>query len=201
SGYGREYRERLRGQWGVVDVEDTVAAVQGMVAAGLADGARLGIAGGSAGGWTVLAALTGTDVFTCGMSSFGVAELVEFIKYTHDFESRYVDGLIGPLPEALPLYESRAPLNNVDGLSCPVLLLQGMDDPIVPPKQSELFRDALVAKGIAHAYRPYEGESHGFRRAENQIDAKESELSFYGQVFGFEPPGIPKLELWQPAAT
>ncbi|HJQ03583.1 MAG TPA: prolyl oligopeptidase family serine peptidase [Jatrophihabitans sp.] len=198
SGYGRAYRERLRGQWGVVDVEDTVAAVLGLADAGLADRNRLGIAGSSAGGWTVLAALTGTDVFACGMSAFGVAELSEFIKHTHDFESRYIDGLIGPLPEAAQLYEERAPLNKVDGLSCPVLLLQGLDDPVVPPRQAELFRDALVAKGIPHAYRPYAGESHGLRRAETLIDARESELSFYGQVMGFDPPGIPKLELWQP---
>ena len=195
TGYGREYRERLRGQWGIVDVEDTVAAVQGLAAAGLADPARLGIEGGSAGGWTVLASLTGTDVFACGVSYFGVAELIDFAQSTHDFESRYLDGLIGPLPQARDLYESRAPLNNVDGLSCPVLLLQGLDDPVVPPAQSEMFRDALVAKGIPHAYLAYEGESHGFRRAETQINARESALSFYGQVFGFEPVGIPVLEL------
>jgi len=198
TGYGRAYRERLRGQWGVVDVEDTVSAVQGLAEAGLADGARLGIQGGSAGGWTVLSALTRTEVFACGVSYFGVAELVRFAEETHDFESRYLDGLIGPLPEALSLYESRAPLSNVDGLSCPVLLLQGLDDPVVPPAQSEMFRDAMVAKGIAHAYLAYPGEAHGFRRAETQINAQESELSFYAQVFGFEPPGIPVLKLWQP---
>jgi dienelactone hydrolase len=198
SGYGRAYRERLRGQWGVVDVEDTVAAVRGLADAGLADCARLAIQGGSAGGWTVLSALTGTDVFACGVSYFGVAELVRFAQDTHDFESRYLDGLIGPLPETLALYESRAPLSNVDGLSCPVLLLQGLDDPVVPPAQAEMFRDALVAKGIPHAYLAYEGESHGFRRAETRISAQEAELSFYGQVMGFEPPGIPKLELWRP---
>jgi dipeptidyl aminopeptidase/acylaminoacyl peptidase len=199
TGYGREYRDRLRGQWGVVDVEDTVAAVRGLADAGIADGARLAIEGGSAGGWTVLAALTTTDTFACGVSLFGVAELDEFVKETHDFESRYVDGLIGPLPEAQAIYDERAPLNHVDGLSCPVLLLQGLDDPIVPPAQAERFRDALVAKGIPHAYRPYEGESHGFRRSETIIDALESSLSFYGQVFGFEPPGVPVLELWRPA--
>ncbi|MDQ2838581.1 MAG: prolyl oligopeptidase family serine peptidase [Actinomycetota bacterium] len=199
TGYGRAYRERLRGQWGVVDVEDTVAAVQGLVRAGLADGDRLAIEGGSSGGWTVLAALTGTSVFACGASYFGVAELVEFSKHTHDFESRYLDGLVGPLPEALALWHERAPLNNIDGLSCPVLLLQGLDDPIVPPFQSEMFRDALVANSIPHAYLAYEGESHGFRRAESQIHSREAELSFYGQVLGFEPPGIPRLELWRPA--
>ncbi len=195
TGYGREYRNRLRGEWGVVDVEDTVAAVRGLADAGIADPARLGIEGGSAGGWTVLAALTTSDAFACGVSLFGVAELTNFVKDTHDFESRYVDRLIGPLPEAAELYEQRAPLNRVDGLSCPVLLLQGLDDPIVPPSQAELFRDALQRKGIPHAYRAYEGESHGFRRRETLIDVYESSLSFYGQVFGFDPPGVAELEL------
>ena len=106
--------------------------------------------------------------------------------------------MIGPLPEARALYEERAPLTNVDGLSCPVLLLQGLDDPIVPPVQAEQFRDAMIAKGIPHAYRPYEGESHGFRKRETIVDAHESALSFYGQILGFEPPGVPVLELWRP---
>jgi dipeptidyl aminopeptidase/acylaminoacyl peptidase len=198
SGYGREYRNRLRGQWGIVDVEDTVAAVRGLADAGLADPARLAIEGGSAGGWTVLAALTSSDVFACGASYYGVAELELFVAETHDFESRYIDGLIGPLPEALDLYRTRAPVNNVDGLSCPVLLLQGLSDPIVPPSQAERFRDAMVRKGIPHAYLAYEGESHGFRKLETQVNARESELSFYGQVLGFTPPGIPELELWRP---
>lgn len=201
TGYGREYRERLRGNWGIVDVEDTIQAVRGLAAQGLADPDRLGIEGGSAGGWTVLASLTGSDVFAAGVSYFGVAELTEFVKETHDFESRYMDGLIGPLPESAELYESRAPLNNVDGLNAPVLLLQGLDDPIVPPAQAERFRDALVAKGIPHAYIAYEGESHGFRRAETVINSREAGLSFYGQVFGFTPPNIPKLNLWQPDAS
>ena len=200
TGYGREYRDRLRGQWGIVDVEDTVAAVQGLAAAGLADPARLGIEGGSAGGWTVLASLTSTDAFACGVSYFGVAELIQFAQDTHDFESRYLDGLIGPLPEARELYETRAPVNNVDGLSCPVLLLQGLDDPVVPPSQAEMFRDAMVAKGIPHAYIAYEGESHGFRRTETIINSSEAELSFYGQVLGFDTPGVPTLELWHPEA-
>jgi dipeptidyl aminopeptidase/acylaminoacyl peptidase len=211
TGYGRAYRERLKGQWGVVDVQDTAAAVRGLAERGLADPDRLAIEGGSAGGWTVLAALTTTNggppanegvagggSFACGVSYFGVAELIQFAAETHDFESRYLDGLIGPLPEARELYERRAPVNNVDGLSCPVLLLQGLDDPIVPPSQAERFRDALVAKGLPHAYRAYEGESHGFRKAETIIDSREAELSFYGQVFGFEPADIPRLELWRP---
>ncbi len=198
TGYGREYRNRLRGQWGVVDVEDTIAAVRGLVDAGLADPKRLAIEGGSAGGWTVLAALTSSDVFACGASYYGVAELEKFVEETHDFESRYIDGLIGPLPEAADLYRSRAPLNNVDGLSCPVLLLQGLADPIVPPSQAERFRDAMVAKGIPHAYLAYPGEAHGLRVLANQISSREAELSFYGQVLGFATPGIPRLELWRP---
>jgi dipeptidyl aminopeptidase/acylaminoacyl peptidase len=195
SGYGREYRNRLLGQWGVVDVEDTVSAVVGLADAGIADRARLAIEGGSAGGWTVLSALTRSDVFACGVSLYGVAELVQFAQETHDFESRYLDGLIGPLPEARELYDTRAPLNNVDGLSCPVLLLQGLDDPVVPPAQAERFRDALLAKGLPHGYRAYAGESHGFRKRETIIDALESALSFYGQILGFEPPGVPLLAL------
>ncbi|PWC06265.1 prolyl oligopeptidase family serine peptidase [Mycetocola zhujimingii] len=195
TGYGREYRERLRGQWGIVDVEDTVATVLGLADAGLADRDRLGIRGGSAGGWTVLAALTSSDVFAAGTSYFGVAELTQFARDTHDFESRYLDGLIGPLPEAADLYQSRAPLNRVDNLSTPVLLLQGLDDPIVPPSQAELFRDALARKGIPHAYIAFEGESHGFRRASTIVSATEAELSFYGQVMGFDPVGVPALEL------
>jgi dipeptidyl aminopeptidase/acylaminoacyl peptidase len=195
SGYGREYRDRLLGQWGVVDVEDTVSAVLGLADAGLADRARLAVEGGSAGGWTVLSALTQSDGFACGVSHYGVAELIRFAEETHDFESRYLDGLIGPLPQARELYESRAPLNNVAGLSCPVLLLQGLDDPIVPPSQAERFRDALAAKGLPYAYRTYEGESHGFRKRETIVDALQSGLSFYGQILGFEPPGVPRLEL------
>ncbi|MBA2550124.1 MAG: S9 family peptidase [Nocardioidaceae bacterium] len=197
SGYGRAYRERLRGQWGVVDVEDTVAAVLALADAGLADRDRLAIRGKSAGGWTVLAALTGTDVFACGASWFGVAELKDFVAQTHDFESRYIDGLIGPLPEAEALYDERAPLNHADGLACPVLLVQGLDDPVVPPAQSERFRDALVSQGIPHAYLAYAGESHGLRRAESIVSALEAELSFYGQVMSFTPPGVPMLELWR----
>ncbi|MEO6942392.1 MAG: prolyl oligopeptidase family serine peptidase [Terrimesophilobacter sp.] len=198
SGYGREYRRRLNGQWGVVDVEDTIAAVRGLADAGIADPARLAIRGGSAGGWTVLAALVSSDVFACGVSYYGVADLRALAEDTHDFESRYLDGLVGPLPEASGLYESRAPINRVDALSCPVLLLQGLDDPVVPPSQSETFRDALVQKGIPHAYLAYQGESHGFRKSETIIHSIQSELSFYGQIMGFETPDTPRLELWRP---
>lgn len=195
TGYGREYRERLRGQWGVVDVEDTITAVRGIADAGIADAHRLLIRGGSAGGWTVLAALTTSDAFAAGASHFGVAELTEFVKETHDFESRYVDGLIGPLPDAAELYESRAPINHIDELATPVLLLQGLDDPIVPPSQAERFIEGLKSRGVRYAYRFYEGESHGFRRVETKVDALERELGFYGAVLGFAPPGVPELEL------
>lgn len=195
TGFGRAYRERLKGQWGVVDVADTAAVMRHLERVGIADGERLGIEGGSAGGWTTLACLTRTEVFAAGVSSFGVADAVALAQDTHDFESRYLDGLIGRYPEDEHIYVERAPLNHVDSLSCPVLLLQGDEDPIVPPNQAEMFRDALAAKGIPHAYLLFEGEQHGFRRAENIITAMEASLSFYGQVFGFEPPGIPRLEL------
>ena len=195
TGYGRAYRERLRRQWGVVDVEDCVAVVQALVRDGLADGARLGIRGGSAGGWTTLAALTATDTFAAGTSYYGVAELIEFVAHTHDFESRYIDGLVGTLPEDRDVYVERAPLSHVDQLSCPVLLLQGLEDRVVPPAQAELFAEALRRKGIPHAYLAFEGEQHGFRRRETVIATLEAELSFYGQVFGFTPPGVPVLPL------
>ncbi len=199
TGYGRAYRDLLREQWGIVDVEDTVAAVQALADDGLADGARLAIRGGSAGGWTVLSALTRTGTFAAGTSYYGVAELERFAADTHDFESRYLDGLIGSLPEHRSRYVERAPLTNVGGLSCPVLLLQGADDKVVPPSQAEMFRDALVTAGIPHAYLLFEGEEHGFRREDTNIAALEAELSFYGQVFGFEPPGVPVLPLVRPA--
>ena len=195
TGYGRAYRNRLRGQWGVVDVQDTVAVMEHLVAEGIADGDRLAIEGGSAGGWTTLACLTRTDTFAAGASSFGVAELEKFRLDTHDFESRYIDGLVGPYPERRDLYVERAPLHHVDELEVPVLLLQGDEDRIVPPSQSELFRDALAAKGIPHAYLLFEGEQHGFRKAENIIRAVEASLSFYGQVLGFSPACVPVLAL------
>ena len=195
TGYGREYRNRLRGQWGVVDVDDVIAAVRGLADAGLADPSRLAIRGGSAGGFTVLAALTRSEVFAAGTSYYGVSDLAALAADTHDFESRYTDGLVGPLPEASAVYQERSPLTHVTSLTTPVLLLQGLDDEIVPPAQAELFRDALAAKGLPHAYLAYEGESHGFRRAETIIDSIESELSFYGQELGFEPPGVPRLTL------
>ncbi|WP_157157463.1 prolyl oligopeptidase family serine peptidase [Diaminobutyricimonas sp. LJ205] len=198
TGFGRAWRDRLKGQWGVVDVADTVGAIRALADAGIADPARLAIRGGSAGGLTVLAALEESDVFACGTSYYGVADLAALAADTHDFEARYLDGLVGPLPEATEVYRDRSPLGHVDRLSTPVLLLQGLDDPVVPPSQSETLRNALVAGGVPHAYVGYEGESHGFRKAETIIHAAQAELSFYGQVMGFEPPGTPELELWRP---
>jgi dipeptidyl aminopeptidase/acylaminoacyl peptidase len=213
SGYGRAYRERLRGEWGVVDVADAMNAALALAESGQADGQRLGIRGGSAGGWTALAAVTsglaeggdqgGTGVlgagrppvFAAAVSYYGVSDLRPFAVTTHDFESRYLDGLIGPLPEADELYQERSPIGHVSKLTCPVLLLQGLDDPIVPAAQSEAIAADLAAHGIPHAYIAFEGESHGFRKAETTIVALESELAFYGQIMGFTPPGVTPIAL------
>jgi dipeptidyl aminopeptidase/acylaminoacyl peptidase len=207
SGYGRAYRERLRGQWGVVDVADAMNAALALAESGEADGRRLGIRGGSAGGWTALAAVTSglTDsagpgtghppVFAAAVSYYGVSDLRPFVVTTHDFESRYLDGLIGPLPAADALYEARSPLGHVSPLTCPVLLLQGLDDPIVPPAQSEAIARDLAAHGIPYAYLVFEGESHGFRKAETVITCLEAELAFYGQIMGFTPPGVSAVTL------
>lgn len=195
TGYGRAYRERLRGQWGIVDVDDVVAAAAGLAAEGGADPARLAIEGGSAGGWTVLAALVSSDVFAAGVSRYGVGDARALASDTHDFEARYLDGLIGALPEAEGLYIERSPLSRADRFRVPLLLLQGNEDTVVPPSQSEAIRDALRAHGVAHAYVLYEGEGHGFRRADTIIHALESELAFLGRVFGFETPEVAPIIL------
>jgi len=187
TGYGREYRERLKGQWGVVDVEDCVNAAQYLVEQGKADGERLAIRGGSAGGYTTLCALTFTDVFGAGASYYGVADAEALATDTHKFESRYLDGLIGPYPAEQKLYRERSPVDYTDRLSCPVILLQGLEDKVVPPSQAEAMADALRAKGLPFAYLAFEGEQHGFRRAENIRRSLEAELYFYGRIFGFEP--------------
>jgi dipeptidyl aminopeptidase/acylaminoacyl peptidase len=217
TGYGRAYRERLRGQWGVVDVADAMNAALALAESGEADGRRLGIRGGSAGGWTALAAVTSglaavtsgladasgpnagragnPPVFAAAVSYYGVSDLRPFAVTTHDFESRYLDELIGPLPEAEKLHQERSPIGHVSKLTCPVLLLQGLDDPIVPAAQSEAIAADLAAHGIPHAYIVFEGESHGFRKAETNIAALESELAFYGQIMGFTPPGVAPIVL------
>ncbi|WP_156760410.1 alpha/beta hydrolase family protein [Microbacterium karelineae] len=195
SGYGRAYRERLAGGWGIADVQDVAAAARGLVDAGLADPARLAIKGGSAGGWTVLCAIADTDVFAAGISRYGVADLRMLLAETHDFEARYLDGLVGPLPEAESDYIERSPLSRPESLTTPLLILQGSEDPVVPPSQSEALRDALAANGVPHAYLLFEGESHGFRQADTIVRCFASELAFLGRVLGFDPPGADPLRL------
>lgn len=199
SGYGRFYRNRLNREWGVVDVADVIEAARSLARRGLADGARLGIRGGSAGGWTALAAVTtgaaGDPVFAAAVSYYGIADLRALAAHTHDFESRYLDELVGPLPAFDSVYAERAPLGHVTANTCPVLLLQGLEDPVVPPAQSEAIAADLAAHGIRHAYLAFEDESHGFRRTETMIAALEAELSFYGQIMGFEPRNVPQLKI------
>ncbi|MBT0767286.1 S9 family peptidase [Kineosporia sp. J2-2] len=190
TGYGRTYRRLLDGAWGIVDVEDACAAALWVAAQGLADPGRLAIRGGSAGGYTVLAALATRDVFTAGASLYGVADLGALARDTHKFESRYLDGLVGPWPQAEKTYAERSPLSHIDGFDRPLIVLQGEDDAVVPPAQAEMIVAALASKQVPHSYLLFPGEQHGFRRAENIIRAFESELSFYGQVFGFTPEGL-----------
>jgi dipeptidyl aminopeptidase/acylaminoacyl peptidase len=187
TGWGRAYREALYGQWGVADVEDVVKGAEAMVARGLADPSRLAIRGGSAGGYTVLAALAFHDTFTAGCSLYGIGDLEALAADTHKFESRYLDQLVGPYPERRDLYHARSPIHHADGLSAPVIFFQGLDDKVVPPNQAEAMVAALQAKGLPVAYVPFEGEGHGFRQAGNIRRALDGELSFYGQVWGFEP--------------
>ena len=206
SGYGREYRSLLAGAWGIVDVEDCTNAARYLAERGLADPARLFIRGGSAGGYTTLRALTMSDVFAAGASHFGVGDLEALARDTHKFESRYLDGLVGPYPAALETYRDRSPIHHTGRLSCPLILFQGLDDKVVPPAQAEEMVAALEEKGLPHAYVAFEGEGHGFRRAENIATALSSEISFYAQLFGFEladdiaPVRIENLEGWTPAA-
>ena len=187
AGYGRAYRNSLEGQWGVVDVEDCSAAALFLAGSGSVDSQRLAISGGSAGGFTTLCALTFLDVFGAGASHYGIGDLEALARETHKFESRYLDGLVGPYPEEQALYRSRSPIHFPDKLSCPVIFFQGLEDEIVPPGQAEAMVSALASRGIPHAYVPFEGEQHGFRRAENICAALEGELYFYGQIFGFDP--------------
>ena len=189
TGYGTEYRRALNGNWGVVDREDCEAAARFLVERGDVDPARLAIRGGSAGGYTTLCALTFGDVFTAGASYYGVSDAAALAEDTHKFESRYLDSLIGPYPERAELYEQRSPIHAVDRLSCPIIFLQGLEDRIVPPNQAERMVDALRKKGLPVAYIAFEGEQHGFRQAANIQRATESELDFYGRIFGFTPAG------------
>jgi dipeptidyl aminopeptidase/acylaminoacyl peptidase len=199
TGYGRAYRERLNGEWGVVDLHDCVNAARFLADRGDADLDRLLITGGSAGGYTTICALTFTDEFAAGTTYFGIADLDQFAGGdTHKFELQYEHTLIGPLPEAAHLYRERSPIHFVDRISTPMLVLQGAEDKIVPPSQAELIVNALRERGIPHAYLLFEGEGHGFRKAENIVRSLEAELSFYLQILGLEPGDpLPTLEIEQ----
>jgi dienelactone hydrolase len=188
TGFGRAYRQRLNGQWGVVDVADSIRAAEFLVREGKADPARLAIRGGSAGGFTTLAALTQRpEVFKAGASYYGVSDLEALLVDSHKFEARCLDILVGPYPAMKHIYQERSPIHAVDRLSCPLILFQGLEDKVVPPNQSEMMADALRRKGRPVAYLTFAGEQHGFRKAENIIRSLEAELYFYGAVFGFTP--------------
>ena len=187
TGYGRQYRNLLRGQWGVVDCEDVLAVVESLIAQGVCAADKVVIRGGSAGGFTVLNALVNSKCFAAGASYYGVADCTTLATDTHDFESRYLDTMIGAYPAEKDLYIARSPITHVAQLSSPLILFQGLDDKVVPPSQSEAFRDACAAKGLKHAYVAYEGEGHGFRQASTIVSSLETELKFYGEVLGFEP--------------
>ncbi len=187
TGYGREYRNRLQGNWGIVDVDDCCNAARWLADEGRVDGARMVIRGGSAGGYTTLAALAFRDVFAAGASHYGVADAEALAKDTHKFESRYLDGLIGPYPEARDVYVERSPIHHTDSLDKPMILFQGLEDKVVPPEQAEMMAEALRTKGIPFAYVPFEGEQHGFRQAATIVRVAGAELWFYGRVLGFGP--------------
>lgn len=197
SGYGRAYRRKLDGAWGVVDVEDCAAAVAELDRRGLADGRRAVIRGGSAGGFTTLAALAFTDRFAAGASHYGVADLELLARDTHKFEARYLDGLVAPWPDGVDVYRSRSPIHHIEDIASPLILFQGLEDRIVPPEQSELMYRALAARGVPVAYMAFDGEQHGFRRAETIKAVIAAELEFYATVLGFDtdPPGTVPLEI------
>ena len=203
TGYGREFRERLRGQWGVVDVQDCAAVAEALADEGTADRARLAIRGGSAGGWTTAAAMTMPSPIACGNAMFPMLDpMVDLASgETHDFESRYLDGLIGPLARHAERYAERSRRRAPDKLAGPVLMLQGLEDEVCPPAQAERFMAGWPAAASRTPTSAFAGEQHGFRRAETIRAALEAELSFYGQVFGFETPGVAKLELRDEAAS
>ena len=187
TGYGRAYRDRLKGQWGIVDVADCVNGARHLVEINKADPGRLIIRGRSAGGYTTLAALTFHDTFRAGASYYGISDVEVLARDTHKFESRYLDSLIGPYPAARERYRERSPIHSIDRLSCALILFQGLEDKVVPPNQAEMMADAVRRKGLPVAYVAFEGEQHGFRKAETIVRSLEAELYFYGAVFGFQP--------------
>jgi dipeptidyl aminopeptidase/acylaminoacyl peptidase len=190
TGFGRPYRERLKGNWGIVDVDDCVNGAKYLVENDLVDGSRLVIKGGSAGGYTTLATLTFRDVFKAGASYYGVSDLEALARETHKFESRYGDSLVGPYPEAARVYAERSPIHYTERLTAPIIFFQGLDDKVVPPNQAERMVQALRDRKIPVAYIAFEGEQHGFRKAENIARCLEAELYFYSRIFGFEAEGI-----------
>jgi dipeptidyl aminopeptidase/acylaminoacyl peptidase len=188
TGYGRAYRDALAGAWGVADVEDCVAVANALAQEGFVDPDRLAISGGSAGGYTTLCALTFHSLFKAGASHYGIGDLEALVRDTHKFESRYTDWLVGPWPEAKSLYRERSPIHHQEQLDCPMIFFQGLEDKVVPPNQAESMVAVLARRGIAHAYVPFEGEQHGFRKAENIRTALDGELYFYSRIFGFDAP-------------
>jgi dipeptidyl aminopeptidase/acylaminoacyl peptidase len=201
TGHGRAYRQRLEGTWGVTDVDDCVAGARWLAARGDVDGERLAIRGSSASGFTTLAALAFRDAFRAGISYYGLGDLLAFARETHKFESRYLDRLVGPLPESEALYRERSPSLHTDRISCPVLVLQGAEDRIVPVAEAERIVDALFERGVPHAYLLFAGEDHGFRGADSIVRAFAAELTFLGEVFGFAPADeLPPLEIVRPPA-
>jgi dipeptidyl aminopeptidase/acylaminoacyl peptidase len=187
SGYGRAYRDALQGTWGLYDAEDCIAAARYLADRGLVDPERMTIRGGSAGGYTTLVALAFHDVFAAGASYYGVADLTALAEETHKFESRYLDGLIAPYPEGKAIYDERSAIKHIDGMSAPLILFQGLEDKVVPPEQARMMANALRQKGVPFVLLEFEGEQHGFRKAETAIRSLEAELYFYGRILGFEP--------------
>jgi dipeptidyl aminopeptidase/acylaminoacyl peptidase len=187
TGYGRAYRQRLDKQWGIVDVDDCVNGAKYLVQQRKVDEKKLAISGGSAGGYTTLAALTFRDTFKAGASYYGVSDLEALAKDTHKFESRYLERLIGKYPEEKGIYQERSPINFTENLSCPLIFFQGLEDKVVPPNQAEMMVNAIKNKGLPVAYIPFEGEQHGFRSAENIKRALDGEFYFYSRIFNFEP--------------
>ena len=187
TGYGRSYREKLDGLWGVLDVQDCLLGTRALIENKKVDPNRTAISGSSAGGFTVLCALTFHQLFRAGASIYGVADLVALAKHTHKFESRYLDKLIGPFPDQIDLYKQRSPINHYQSLSAPVILFQGNEDKVVPPEQSQAMYESLLHKGVPCCYLLFENEAHGFRNEATLKTVIDGEYAFYTRLFGLHP--------------